>query len=268
MLQQWRRAAWVCPRCVPFSATWRKVAWGASTSPTPFLHLDSSSDYNVPLSCPHCDVFVWRFNMPAHYAKYHSGEVAPAFDRAALISVAEKRAGGKVRGKAVAGAGAGGRGQGGRGLGQGGGAAAAAAAAAAMEEEVDQLEEKGEEGGEEKEEEEEEVEEEVEEEESESEDEEEVAFAVGAVVTLKGLPSQGTIVAVYMVPPKPPQGEEEEGEVVGGGKPRLAYSVRFDSDPRKVQRDVLGSQLQAAPNGRRRRVVPLDFRALAGHRPN
>ena len=228
----------------------------------------SSSDYNVPLSCPHCDVFVWRFNMPAHYAKYHSGEVAPAFDRAALISVAEKRAGGKVRGKAVAGAGAGGRGQGGRGLGQGGGAAAAAAAAAAMEEEVDQLEEKGEEGGEEKEEEEEEVGEELEEEESESEDEEEVAFAVGAVVTLKGLPSQGTIVAVYMVPPKPPQGEEEDGEVVVGGKPRLAYSVRFDSDPRKVQRDVLGSQLQAAPNGRRRRVVPLDFRALAGHRPN
>ena len=96
--------------------------------------------------------------------------------------------------------------------------------------------------------------------ESESEDEEEVAFAVGAVVTLKGFPSQGTIVYVYMVP-------KEGGEVVGGGTPRLAYSVRFDSDPRKVQRDVLGSQLQAAPDGRRRRVVPLDFRALAGRRP-
>ena len=51
---------------------------------------------------------------------------------------------------------------------------------------------------------------------------------------------------------------------MGGGKPRLAYSVRYDSDPRKVERDVLGSQLQAAPDWRRRRVV--DFRALAGAR--
>ena len=90
----------------------------------------------------------------------------------------------------------------------------------------------------------------------EEEEEEEVTFALGAVVTLKGLSSQGTIVAVYMVP----------AEGVGGvGKPRLAYSVRYDTDPRRVERDVLGKQLQAAPNGRRRRVV--DFRALAGKRP-